>query len=145
MPECLNISILWKPRFAPLSPVAVAARGAAGRALADRLLMRDPDATTRLEGVTWRDLILLVGAEADLPWSDGAIYLGRDPAAPELLLPTALLPSVPLPLLERALRRQAANAALPLAVLPQPEPVLLPVGRARPVDRDRLKRWRVTV
>ena len=85
-------------------------------------------------------LIVLVGARADLPWIDGIVYLGRDPAAPALLLPTTLAPDVPPALLERAVLARLSGAAPPIAVLVDP-PALVPLGEARPVDRGVLARW----
>jgi hypothetical protein len=87
------------------------------------------------------DLLLLVGPGEALPWADGALYLGRDPAAPALLLPTMLAPSVPLELLERALRRRLA-ASGPLALLPRAGAVeVVALAGARTVTAERLAQW----
>jgi hypothetical protein len=64
--------------------------------------------------VSGPDVLLVVGDE--LPWADGVVYLGRDPDAPKLLLPTTLMPEVPVDLFERALLHKFADAAAPLAV-----------------------------
>jgi hypothetical protein len=131
-----SIPVLWRPRPDPLDPVGVAARGRAARALAERLLARDDEALARLHGVA--------GEAPELPWADGATYLGRDPLAPSLLLPTTREPSVPLPLLERALVARALrvpNAPPPLAVLLDP-PILASTLAAWPITRVRLLMWR---
>jgi hypothetical protein len=118
--------------------VAAAARAAAAVALATRLLARDDDALRRLAGAAAPGLLVILGDAADLPWVDGIVYLGRDPGAPALLLPTALAPDVPAPLLERALLARGGGA--PLAVLLDP-PALVPTGGARPLDRALLETW----
>ncbi|MCB9564908.1 MAG: hypothetical protein H6708_31365 [Kofleriaceae bacterium] len=49
-------------------------------------------------------MLAVVGDAARLPWVDGVAYLGRDLAAPSLLVPTTLAPDAPPALVERALR-----------------------------------------
>lgn len=131
--------MVWRPRRTPLDPIAVAARGPAARALAQRLLARDDEALARLSGAASRELLVVLGDAADLPWVDGAVYLGKDTAAPSLLLPTTREPSVPLPLVERAFAR-AAGAAPPFAILLEP-PVVASLEAARPVLRATLEEW----
>lgn len=134
------VPIAWRPRSAPLEPVAMAARGEAARALAKRLLARSDEDLARLTGVAGQDLILLLGDAVLLPWVEGAAYLGRDARAPSLLLPTNREPTVPLPLVERALVARAGRqkADPPLAVLLDP-PLLASVLEARPLIRRRLQ------
>ena len=133
------VPIAWRPRSAPLEPVGMAARGEAARALARRLLARSDEDLARLTGVAGQDLILLLGDSALLPWVEGAAYLGRDARAPSLLLPTNREPTVPLPLVERALVARAGHskAEPPLAVLLDP-PFLASALEARPLIRRRL-------
>ena len=134
------VPIAWRPRSAPLEPVGVAVRGEAARALARRLLARSDEDLARLTGVAGHDLIVLLGDSALLPWVEGAAYLGRDARAPSLLLPTNREPTVPLPLVERALVVRAGylKAEPPLAVLLDP-PLLASVLEARPLVRRRLQ------
>lgn len=134
------VPIAWRPRPVPLEPVGVAARGEAARALVRRLLARSDEDLARLTGVAGQDLILLLGDAALLPWVEGASYLGRDAQAPSLLLPTNREPTVPLPLLERALVARAGHrkAEPPLAVLLDP-PLLASALEARPLVRRRLR------
>jgi hypothetical protein len=129
----------------PLDPVGVAARGEAARALAKRLLARwdrDEDALSRLSGVAGPGLIILVGDAQALPWVEGAAYLGRDAHAPSLLLPTNREPTLPLPLLERALliRATRLHTEPPLAVLLDP-PLLASTLEARPLIRSQIQAW----
>ena len=134
-----EISVVWRPRRTPLDPIAVAARGSAARALAQRLLARDDEALARLNGAASRDLLVILGDSADLPWVDGAVYLGKDAAAPSLLLPTTREPSVPLPLVERAFAR-VAGAPPPFVVLLEP-PRVASLEAARPILRGTLEGW----
>ena len=131
------VPIAFRPRATPLAPAAVAGRGRAAIALASRLAARDDAALGRLSGVHAPGLLVVLGAEGELPWADGVVYLGRDPAAPSLLLPSALEPDVPAPLFERAILARAKKAAPPIAVLVDP-PALAGVGVARPIRRSEL-------
>lgn len=146
MKEDVVLPVAWGPRRVPLEPVGVAVRGEAARALARRLVARidrgPEDSLEKLSGVAGPDLLILLGDPAALPWVEGAVYLGRDPGAPSLLLPTTREPSVPVDLLERALAGRAARfqAAPPLAVLLDP-PLLASTLEARPLVRERLRAW----
>jgi len=136
----VSAPVFLVPRAEPLSPVAVVATGDAAQRLARRLLALPSDRLARLQGVSATDLIALIGDEGDLPWVDGARYLGRDPSAPALLLPTALAVGAHPALFERAVLSAAPGAAQPLAVLPDPLRVV-PLGSARPVDPARIGAW----
>ncbi|MFJ4668471.1 bpX5 domain-containing protein [Kitasatospora purpeofusca] len=82
------VALGWERREPPLTAAAVLAIGAAVPALAAATRDRLTDGA-RL-GVLADDTTLLVlGAEADLPWADGAHYLGHDE---ELLVPTTARP-----------------------------------------------------
>jgi len=125
----------FEPRHDPLEPVCVVGIGAVGRALAHRLLAT-PDETLR--GVATDDALLVLGPSASLPWVDGALYLGRDPEAPQLLLSTRERPSVPIDVFERAILRLARDPA-PLAVLPTRR--LVSVAAARVIEPAQLRAW----
>jgi len=107
--------------------------------LARRALGADEEQLGGWHGVAGQGVLILLGDTASLPWVDGAVYLGRDPAAPSLLLPCALAPDVAPSLLERALVAYARGGT-PLAVLPRSSQ-LVPVGAARPVARETLAAW----
>ena len=136
------LPVAWRPRPVPLDPVGVAARGEAARVLAKRLLARGEESLSRLSGVGGPDLIILLGDAAALPWVEGAAYLGRDAHAPSLLLPTNREPTVPLPLLERALliRASRLHTEPPLAVLLDP-PLLASTLEARPLIPSQIRTW----
>lgn len=135
-----RVAVVWAPRAEPLAPIAVAARGAVASALAARLAQRDDATLARLIGVAGPSLLIALGEGDALPWVDGVVYLGRDPRAPSLLLPTTLAPDVPVALLERALLGRNEGIAAPVAVLVDP-PALVGVGAARPLGRAELAAW----
>jgi hypothetical protein len=134
-----RLPVTWIPRHEPLAAVAVAGVGPVAFALARRALASEQKQLGGWSGVAGPGVLVLLGATDSLPWVDGAVYLGRDAAAPSLLLPCALAPEVAPALLERALVAQAA-AGTPLAVLPRPG-LLIPLGAARPVARETLASW----
>ncbi|MFC9329573.1 hypothetical protein [Kitasatospora sp. NPDC057015] len=81
-------ALRWERREPPLPPAAVLALGEAVPALAAatraRLL-----AGVRLGALADAGALLVLGAAGDLPWADGARYLGRDG---DLLVPTTARP-----------------------------------------------------
>lgn len=135
------IVVAWKARTEPLEPVAVAATGSAAQVLAQRLLERSDDELKRLRGVSWTHGLAIEGAENDLPWADGALYVGRDERAPKLLLPCALEPDAPLDLWARAFERGLERElAAPIVVLPNVHTAISLAG-ARGVERAKLQEW----
>jgi hypothetical protein len=131
--------VTWSPRLEPLAALAVAGVGPVAQALARRALASDDQQLGAWSGVAGSGVLVLLGQTESLPWVDGAVYLGRDGAAPSLLLPCALAPEVAPALLERALVAHAA-VGTPLAVLPRAG-LLIPLGSARPVARETLAAW----
>jgi hypothetical protein len=130
-------------RAAPLTPDAALALGKSARALCERLLALPEERLARLRGVASRELLLVLGAEQDLPWSDGIVYLGREPELPELLLPCASCARVPPPLLLRALLARFRQLGLqaPCAVLLE-APLVVSLAAAQPLTRAGLLLWR---
>lgn len=137
-----RVALGFLPRPTPLDALAVAATSHA-KALARAALRRTDAELAALRGVAGASVLVLLGPAEQLPWCDGAIYLGRDPAAPSLLLPTTLTPTLPLPLVERAIGRHvdAARVAAPIAVIHDGSLSLLSVSAARPVSRRLLEAW----
>lgn len=148
-------TLRWSPRAEPLAPVAAVGWGqATAAALGRRLLAFDDDALGRWQGVAGPEVLLVLDptpadpieppapdAQAPpLPWVEGVQYLGWDPGAPGLLLPTTLSPEIPGELLAMALSRRVPPGQAPLALLTQP-PRIVPAGSARPIDRAALTRW----
>lgn len=114
-----RIELRVRERVEPLQVSAVFARGAAARALAKRLVDRFEQSATRhvdpVEPSAERShptdrvapsarsrvsivhsdhegepVLVAMGPAEDLPWVDDAVWLGRDPEAPTLLVPTVL-------------------------------------------------------
>lgn len=170
------IAVELVPREPPLAPLVAVALGARARALGLRLLDEPDERLTRLRGLAGPGLLAVLGEERGggrvrlaelaasggdeddeddavaLPWVDGVVYLGRDAAAPRLLLPTALCPSVAVELFEPAMLRhlergRGADKRAPLppfAVVPAgpgEPPLLFSLAEARPISRARLTRW----
>ena len=139
MNDLSPIPVTWKPREKPLVATAVVARGAVALNLARWLLDLDKESLGGLKGVAGAEILVLIGEEESLPWVDGVTYIGRDPIAPSLLVPTTLEPSVPLALLERALSARCRDL-MPLAVLAD-VPLVVPIGSARPVVVGSVRQW----
>jgi hypothetical protein len=127
-----------------LDPIAVVGLGRVAGALARRLMQLGDEPLHALRGAAGDDMLVVLGATEALPWVDGVNYLGRDPDAPRLLLPTMVRPAVAADAFERAIARHAA--ALPSA-LSGPWAVLhdarrvFSIAHAGPIDRDLLDRW----
>ena len=129
------IEIVWTPRDVPLPAAAVLGVGTVALALA-RALSQRPELLELAEVVAGRELICVRAPTELLPWADGVIYLGREPTAPDLYIPTTLVPSVPAELLLTACIR--TGHAAPLCVLPQPRSIVS-LARARRVDPPALE------
>jgi hypothetical protein len=133
------IDIVWTPRFQPLPPVGAFASGLVARELAESLIEMDETVLGRWSGVCTPDSLILLGEAATLPWVNGITYLGHDPLASRLLLPTNREPHVSVDLLERALLK--ASALLPpLAVIAR-ERRIVSVAAARRVSADAVAEW----
>jgi hypothetical protein len=132
--------VTFSPRAEILDPVAVAGLGRAARALARRLLRLTDERLRELRGAAGGDLLIILGETAALPWADGVAYLGRDPAAPRLLMPTLVRPDIASDVFEQVIARRAAALPSPWAVLFSP-PQLFSVAHAAAIERDRLRAW----
>jgi hypothetical protein len=135
-----GLAVRWLARDEPLPARAVVGAGPSARRLAASLLARDDASLARLRGVAAAEWIAVEGDAEDLPWADGVVYLGRDPEAPSLLVPTRARPSVPAAWLEQALRRTHAQLLAPIAVVDAPAAVLS-LASARAIARSHVARW----
>jgi MoxR-vWA-beta-propeller ternary system domain bpX5 len=135
-----SVSVTFEVRSRALEPSCVVGVGFVARALARRVLSRDDGDLGVLRGIASADILVLLGVADTLPWVDGVTYLGCDPEAPRLLLPTLQRPTVPVGAFERALLRRAQGIQGPIAVLIEP-PRLIPIAEARPLERQRLHAW----
>lgn len=132
--------IHFTPRDDILDPKAVFGRGKAARALALRLLALEDDRLAALRGAAGKGFLIVVGETEDLPWTSGVAYLGRDPDAPRLFLPTMLRPEVALDLFERAVAKCMHAFPPPWAVLHAP-PTIVSLAAAGPIDRAEIQKW----
>ena len=130
------MQLTWEFREDPLEAIALFAAGPVVRKLVDRLLKYSDETLAALKGVAGQDVMLILGQE--LPWVDGVCYLGRDPMAPTLLLPTHSAPKPSAELLEQAL--DTRDASVPVAVIPKGQ-LLVPAGDALPLDREDLQTY----
>lgn len=120
--------VRWRVSDSPLPPLGLVARGAVAPVLRAWFLGREPQVMARYTGVAWDGGLVVCGA--DLPWVEGARYVGAAPGTSALWLPTNRLPDVPLALLERALVARWPDASAPIVLL---EDVAIPLGSARPL------------
>jgi hypothetical protein len=135
-----TVPLRWRARTAPLAPRALLARDQAARELARRLLADDDAGLASLYACAAGETLLVLADEARLPWVDGAVYLGHDPAVPALLLPTHSEPSVPADLFAEALATRLGRGSW--AVVPGVGGlVAVPLAAAGPVSRARLEAW----
>ncbi len=105
------MKVAWRAAAVPLPPAAVAASDEAG----DRLRERATKNASVWRAEEWT--VVMAVAE-ELPWADGATYLGMAHDANGLLLPVHYCPDVPADLLLLAVRELCAPSPGPYAVLP---------------------------
>jgi MoxR-vWA-beta-propeller ternary system protein len=99
--------ISWSPRTTPLTPVAVLGRGSVAAELAGAIAERVARGVD-LEVHAAPGAVLAFGAATDLPWVDGATWLGRDG---RILTPTTLIPGPDSTLVGRAIGRATGGSA----------------------------------
>jgi len=104
-----RLEVTWSPRHPPLEPVAVVADGEPGYILRSATAQR-LSAGAQLKVAADEDWIVVLGAALDLPWADGATYLGRDSG---VLVPTTLAPSPPASLLREVLPSAPLTIVVP--------------------------------
>jgi hypothetical protein len=103
------IHLAWLQRhdlqIAPLKPVAMwISLAAVGVLMAANLsTQRQQQLRCLVTSTGW--LLLSASDGSDLPWLEGATWLGRDVAYPQILMPTLLLPSLPPAWLSPAVQR----------------------------------------
>ncbi len=134
-----SLALGWVPREVPLSPEGlVAPRAVVGR-LAARLAQADDAALAELRGVETAEGWVILGPTEALPWVEGLTYLGHEPLAPSLWVPTYLALSPHAALVERALDEHLGAGPRALYVAAAEAPVrVVPLRGARALDRARL-------
>jgi len=128
----------WRPRDLPLAPCACVGLEIVVSDLAKCLLQFSDGRLAELRGCHAPGALALVGNEAALPWTEGVVYLGRDPDVPDFLVPTNQRPAVPFPLLAEALRSNLSGSG-PWALIPQTHGFLMiDLSHAREMEREHL-------
>lgn len=133
------VAVEWLPRENPLIPSAIAAFDSVAADLIRRLLKCPEKQLQSMRGVSSSGVVVITAEHADLPWVDGAIYLGQE-ANSGIFLPTSLVPSVPAVLLERAICLKYRDLARPFAIIAAP-PAVVPMGNAMQITSQALARW----
>jgi hypothetical protein len=106
--------ITWESQATPLTPAAVLARGRLVPILA-AVLAEHLDHGVDLDVHATDGHLLAIGEERDLPWVDGATWLGRYGS---LLVPTTLRPSQEASLVARAVARRTGGESAWVVLLP---------------------------
>jgi hypothetical protein len=117
-------TLRWSPREPPLPPAAVAGSGPVAPSLAAGARDR-AESGARLRAAATAGWIVVLADPADLPWADGAVYLGWDDG---LLVPTTRVPWPPAGIIRGALAAHVPDGCdllvlLPSQVLASPMPV----------------------
>lgn len=148
-PALASVKVRFAPREPPLAPAAALWTDGGVDTALRRLEAMVAARRHRLEGVLTARALLVLGKREDLPWAPEVTYLGVDPDAPSLLVPTALAPDVPVALLERAVLRRAGasaeaqrTAGVKLWAVSITPSLLVPVSVARLLTDETLERFR---
>jgi hypothetical protein len=132
--------LTWKSRREHLPAIAVAGRGVSRCIIMERLRRRAPADLAALRIIVEDDYFVVLGDCVALPWVSGSFYLGCDPDAPSLLLPTALEPTLPANLFEEVVRARFPMHTEQTAVFPRPLH-LMSMTDARPLTDDAVFAW----
>ena len=127
----------WHADPSPPEPHGAVAWHEAARSLHARLAQLPPSTQARLLATASRDVLVVTGAPADLPWVPGIAYAARCAEAPTLWRPTVLQPDVPADLLARSLQR--LHPREPMLLWPDPAAVV-PLDRQLRVTPQLLER-----
>jgi len=123
------IALQWHRREPPLQSAAVAAQGTAAKHLCAGAVPR-LRAGTRLRAVADEHWVVIVGDAHELPWADGAVYLGWEAGT---LVPTTVMPFPPTDIVTRSV----GHAVGELVVL-LPGTVLVSTMPVQPADPELL-------
>ncbi|MDQ1919626.1 bpX5 domain-containing protein [Massilia pseudoviolaceinigra] len=123
-----------RPGAAP-EPGGQVSQGAVMRQVLARLALCSDAQLDALTAVATRDMLVLLGRGAALPWVDGARYCAPEPLQRMLWLPTDVVPQLPLDLVLANL--SARGASLPFLLWNEPEQVL-PIGQPIALNRASL-------
>ncbi|GAB7529093.1 hypothetical protein PS3A_15020 [Pseudomonas sp. 3A(2025)] len=111
--------------------------GEAAQRLHARLALIEGEQASRLRATAHRQVLVVTGAAADLPWVEGVEYACIDPQAPGLWLPTSWAPDVPVDWLEQALATAFGRSPVLLWHAPK---AAVPLDRLLPLNAALLQR-----
>ena len=101
--------IVWTPSPHPLAASGLLIYAREFPLLKDKLNTFTPEQKVRVKLAHDKNVIVLLGEDADLPWIPGALYLGQVTGVTHLYLPTTLSPSLPIPLVASAVSTLFGN------------------------------------
>jgi hypothetical protein len=118
-----------------LDPAGLVACGPVAQRVLAVLRERSVEQLQGLSVVATRDMLVVLGSAAALPWVDGVRYCAPDPTQRMLWLPTHSVPGLPLDLVLSNLL--ARGARLPFLLWNEPEQVLS-LDQSTPLNHARL-------
>ena len=126
----------WKEREARApDPAGLVACGPVAQCVLDVLRGRSAEQLQAMSVVATRDMLVVMGSAAALPWVDGVRYCAPDGVQRMLWLPTHSVPALPLDLVLSNLI--ARGARVPFLLWNEPEQ-LLPLDQSTPLNHARL-------
>ncbi len=130
----MKIPLTWSLREVPLVTRGLYAQGGAARRVARLVLERSPEGLCVVAG---EDCLILLGPSDLLPWADGVVYLGQEPDAPGLWMPTTCVCDLH-PVLVRQMLEP--KHGLPLLCLPA-QGLFVSLFAQAPLSLSRLGAW----
>lgn len=121
----------WRKRAQPLLPVAGWFCVDLVEALRVRLAGFSQERLEQLRVVVAQEGILVFGEASYLPWINGAVWLGRDDAAPELMQPTLWETDLPAVLLQQACLKKTGCAVALIYASNDSSTLMVPVDVAK--------------
>ena len=141
----MNLSSLldwhWQQSMSEVEPQAAVGFGIIAPQLLACLRQMPSEHQARLHVTANRDVLIVTGKTALLPWIDGIEYAAPDACAPSLWLPTRWQPSLPTELIAQALKQRYLR--VPYLLWHQPK-VIIPLDKQLPVSPallDRIEKY----
>lgn len=116
------ITLQWHPSHTAQLPEAAVAWGITRHLLLNRLLQLADTELQQLRVVISQHCWIILGEETRLPWVSGLQYAAPSTQAPELWLPTRLVPSICPSLLLPSLKSR--HQLSPLLLWPEPQRII---------------------
>lgn len=133
-----DTQITWFKRKSPLPAKLAAAIGATSIKLGRRLLAYENNRLEQFKAVASHNLLIIASENSQLPWVDAIIYLGCDPAATQLYMPTLLKPNLAVALLQKRCLQLYQQS--PLAILPATNQIVA-LQSLQTIDKSSIRHW----